>query len=77
MVQLSVPLGPNEKQREQVRQYLPRVLGGLVSLKLRISSSYSRFEDSTECIRHQCRKTTVLSCQRCLINTGVEIMNKI
>ncbi len=23
-------------------------------------------------IRHQCRKTTVLSCHRCLINTGVE-----
>jgi len=26
-------------------------------------------------IRHQCRKTTVLSCHRCLINTGVEKMN--
>jgi hypothetical protein len=24
------------------------------------------------CIRHQCRKTTVLSCHRCLINTGVD-----
>ncbi len=23
-------------------------------------------------IRHQCRKTTVLSCHRCLINTGIE-----
>ncbi len=23
-------------------------------------------------IRHQCRKTTVLSCYRCLVNTGVE-----
>jgi hypothetical protein len=23
-------------------------------------------------IRHQCRKTTVLSCHRCIINTGVE-----
>jgi hypothetical protein len=23
-------------------------------------------------IRHQCRKTAVLSCHRCLINTGVE-----
>ncbi len=25
--------------------------------------------------RHQCRKTTVLSCHRCLNNTGVEKMN--
>ncbi len=23
-------------------------------------------------IRHQCRKTTLITCQRCLINTGVE-----
>ncbi len=28
-------------------------------------------------IRHKCRKTTVLSCQRCLIKTGVEKMNNI
>jgi hypothetical protein len=28
-------------------------------------------------IKHQCRKTTVLSCHRCLINTGVEKMNNI
>jgi hypothetical protein len=28
-------------------------------------------------IRHQCRKTTVLSRHRCLINTGVEKMNNI
>ncbi len=28
-------------------------------------------------IRHQCKKTTVLSCHRCLINTGVEKMNYI
>jgi hypothetical protein len=25
--------------------------------------------------RHQCRETTVLSCHRCLIDTGVEKMN--
>ncbi len=32
----------------------------------------------TACIRHQCRKaTTVLSCQRCLINTSVEKINNI
>jgi hypothetical protein len=28
-------------------------------------------------IRHQCKKTTVLSCHRCLINSGVEKMNYI
>ncbi len=28
-------------------------------------------------IRQQCRKTIVLSCHRCLINIGVEKMNKI
>ncbi len=28
-------------------------------------------------IIHQCRKTTVLSYHRCLINTGVEKMNNI
>ncbi len=28
-------------------------------------------------IRHQCRKITLLSCHRCLINTGVEKMNNI
>ncbi len=28
-------------------------------------------------IRHQCRKTSVLNCHRCLINTEVEKMNNI
>ncbi len=28
--------------------------------------------NGTACIRQQCRKTAVLSCHRCLINTGVE-----
>jgi hypothetical protein len=28
-------------------------------------------------IRHLCRKTAVLNCHRCLINTGVEKMNHI
>ncbi len=27
------------------------------------------------CIRHLCKKTNVLRCHRCLINTGVEKMN--
>ncbi len=29
----------------------------------------------TDHISHLCRKATVLSCQRCLINPGVEIIN--
>jgi hypothetical protein len=28
--------------------------------------------NGTAYIRHQCRKATVLSCHRCLVNTGVE-----
>ncbi len=31
----------------------------------------------TACFRHKGRKTTVLSCHRCLLNTGVEKMNYI
>ena len=33
--------------------------------------------NGTACIRHQCRKTDVLSCHRFLINSGVEKMKKI
>ncbi len=33
--------------------------------------------NGTTCIRHQCRKTAVTSCHRCLINSGVEKMNNI
>jgi hypothetical protein len=33
--------------------------------------------NSTAHIRHQSRKATALSCHRCLINTGVEVMNNI
>ncbi len=36
---------------------------------------YNVCRNGTVHIRHQCRKTTVLSCHRCLINTGVEKMN--
>ncbi len=39
----------------------------LERVKQLIKSNFNR----TTCIRHQCRKTTVLSCHRCLINTGV------
>ncbi len=34
-------------------------------------------KNRTAHIRHQCKKTTVLSCHWCLINTGVEKMNNI
>ncbi len=30
----------------------------------------------TACVRHICRKTTVLSCHRCLINTNEQRLNK-
>jgi hypothetical protein len=36
-----------------------------------------RFQNGTVLIRHQCRKTAVLSCHRFLINSGVEKMNKV
>ncbi len=36
---------------------------------------FSQLGNRTAHIRHQCRKTTLLSCHRCLINTGVEKMS--
>ncbi len=48
--------------------------GSIVALEERAL----KFEHNrTARIRHKCRKTTVLSCHRCLINTGVEKMNYI
>jgi hypothetical protein len=35
------------------------------------------WNNGTARIRHQCRKTDVLSCHRFLINSGVEKMNNI
>jgi hypothetical protein len=35
------------------------------------------FTNRSARIRHKCRKTTVLSCHRCLINPGIEKMNNI
>ncbi len=37
----------------------------------------AEYHNGTAHIRHQCRKTNVLSCRRCLIKTGVEKMNYI
>jgi len=35
------------------------------------------FAIEKHCIRHQCKKITVLSCHRYLISTGIEKMNNI
>ncbi len=38
-------------------------------------SSYDHYlfsQNRTTCISHKCRKTTLFSCHRCLISTGVE-----
>jgi hypothetical protein len=41
-------------------------------------AGYYKIElNGTAHIRHQCWKTTVLSCHRCLIKMGVEKMNNI
>jgi len=42
-----------------------------------IFADFDDRQNRTEHIRHQCRKTTVLSCHRHLINTTVEKMNYI
>ncbi len=39
---------------------------------LKMSCSLKLWFNRTACIRHQCSKTTVLSCHRCLTNTGIE-----
>ncbi len=40
-------------------------------------SVFTNFVNRAPHIRHQCRKKTVFSCHRCLINSGVEKMNNI
>jgi hypothetical protein len=40
------------------------------------ATATATFKNRTASIRHKFRKTIVLSCQRCLINTGVEKINK-
>jgi 6-phosphofructokinase len=39
--------------------------------------SNNTFYNRRTCIRHQCRKTIVLRCHRCLINTVIEKMNTV
>jgi hypothetical protein len=46
------------------------------NLKLRFVPKSNDW-NGTEHVRHYCRKTIVLSCHRCLINSGVEKMNNI
>jgi hypothetical protein len=48
-----------------------------IVLGVKIGIQNFLFVNRTPCIRHLCRKTIVLSCQRYLINTGVEKMNNI
>jgi len=48
--------------------------GALILLSYKLSSvtlKYSQVKRTAH-IRHQCRKATVLSCNRCLLNTGVK-----
>jgi len=43
----------------------------------KVTVSKSELANGTAHIRHQCRKTAVLSCHRYLFNSGVEKMNNI
>jgi len=52
------------------RFYFPKEHFCNKNLQERVTPKFSI--NRTACIRHQCRKTTVLSCHRCLINSGVE-----
>jgi hypothetical protein len=52
--------------------------GALILLSYKLSSvtlKYSQVKRTAH-IRHQCRKATVLSCNRCLLNTRVEKIEK-
>ncbi len=63
------------KQSDQIGHFLP------VRLLLEAKCNFYRGEvakrNITSCLRLQCRKTTVLSCHRYLINTSLEKMNNI
>jgi hypothetical protein len=48
-----------------------------VAVKFIMLSVVASAQLLTARIRHQCKKTIVMSCHRCLINTGVEKMNNI
>ena len=48
----------------------------LESLKIKIVRAELNLKNNgTACIRQHCRKTTVLSSRRCLVNIGVEKMS--
>jgi hypothetical protein len=54
--------------------YTISLLKGLkTALLIALTAEFPR----TACILQQCRKTTALSCRRCLINSSVEKMNNI
>ncbi len=52
---------------KRVRKFTPNFVTGVDA-----AVNIFKYFNSTACFRHQCRKITVLSCHRCLINTGIE-----
>ena len=46
-------------------------------LRVKAYLSWQSLLNSTAHVGHQCWKTTILSCHRCLFNTGVEKINNI
>jgi hypothetical protein len=49
----------------------------LVNMLIVLMNHFKRYLNGAACIKHQCKKTTMLSCHRCNVNTGVEKMNDI
>jgi hypothetical protein len=61
---------------ERFKKRLPDLMGGSYQ-KDAFVFRHTYKVIRTPHVRHRCTKTTVLSCQRCLIYTGVEEMNYI
>jgi hypothetical protein len=73
MLQQRIDENPAPETEQTGEENLP----GVTVIKKKFPSSLMMRPNRTACITHQCRKMTVLSCHRCLINTGVEKMNYI
>ncbi len=67
------------QKRQRYRNAILPSLLALVTLGTGIDNLWHRASQHNRTVHiwHQCRKATVLSCHRCLINTGVEKMNTI
>ncbi len=63
-------VGRNEDVVDESAVPVNRLLAD--EIKLFFSPALTKEANRTVWIRQQCRKTTVLSCHRCLINTGVK-----